>query len=164
MKNKIVELIAANVEGLTAAEIADLIEIPPKPELGDFAFPCFRLAKTMRKAPQMIANDIKEAIGDVDFLQEIQVQGAYLNFFVKKELFIETMVTASMADDFGSSTEGNGQTICIDYSSPNVQRISMLDIFVRRSLETLCIRFIPSWATRLSASTTSATGVHSLVN
>ena len=44
MKNKIVELIAANVEGLTAAEIADLIEIPPKPELGDFAFPCFRLA------------------------------------------------------------------------------------------------------------------------
>lgn len=66
MKNKIVELIAANVEGLTAAEIADLIEIPPKPELGDFAFPCFRLAKTMRKAPQMIANDIKEAIGDVD--------------------------------------------------------------------------------------------------
>ena len=116
MKNKIVELIAANVEGLTAAEIADLIEIPPKPELGDFAFPCFRLAKTMRKAPQMIANDIKEAIGDVDFLQEIQVQGAYLNFFVKKELFIETMVTASMADDFGSSTEGNGQTICIDYS------------------------------------------------
>lgn len=84
MKNKIVELIAANVEGLTAAEIADLIEIPPKPELGDFAFPCFRLAKTMRKAPQMIANDIKEAIGDVDFLQEIQVQGAYLNFFVKK--------------------------------------------------------------------------------
>ena len=122
MKNKIVELIAANVEGLTAAEIADLIEIPPKPELGDFAFPCFRLAKTMRKAPQMIANDIKEAIGDVDFLQEIQVQGAYLNFFVKKELFIETMVTASMADDFGSSTEGNGQTICIDYSSPNVAK------------------------------------------
>ena len=122
MKNKIVELIAANVEGLNAAEIADLIEIPPKPELGDFAFPCFRLAKTMRKAPQMIANDIKEAIGDVDFLQEIQVQGAYLNFFVKKELFIETMVTASMADDFGSSTEGNGQTICIDYSSPNVAK------------------------------------------
>ena len=122
MKNKIVELIAANVEGLTAAEIADLIEIPPKPELGDFAFPCFRLAKTMRKAPQMIANDIKEAIGDVDFLLEIQVQGAYLNFFVKKELFIETMVTASMADDFGSSTEGNGQTICIDYSSPNVAK------------------------------------------
>lgn len=122
MKNKIVELIAANVEGLTAAEIADLIEIPPKPELGDFAFPCFRLAKTMRKAPQMIANDIKEAIGDVDFLQEIQVQGAYLNFFVKKELFIETMVTSSMADDFGSSTEGNGQTICIDYSSPNVAK------------------------------------------
>ena len=102
MKNKIVELIAANVEGLTAAEIADLIEIPPKPELGDFAFPCFRLAKTMRKAPQMIANDIKEAIGDVDFLQEIQVQGAYLNFFVKKELFIET---DCLSISFGRTSE-----------------------------------------------------------
>ena len=69
MKNKIVDLIAAHVDGLTKEDIAALIEIPPKPELGDFAFPCFRLAKTMRKAPQMIAADIKEAIGDVDFLE-----------------------------------------------------------------------------------------------
>ena len=122
MKDKIVTLLAAHVDGLTEAELSDLIEIPPKPELGDFAFPCFRLAKTMHKAPQMIAADIKNAIGDVDFLQEIQVQGAYLNFFVKKDLFIKSMIDSSMADDFGSSKEGEGQTICIDYSSPNVAK------------------------------------------
>ena len=122
MKDKIVTLLAAHVDGLTKAELSDLIEIPPKPELGDFAFPCFRLAKTMHKAPQMIAADIKNAIGDVDFLQEIQVQGAYLNFFVKKDLFIKSMIDSSMADDFGSSKEGEGQTICIDYSSPNVAK------------------------------------------
>ena len=69
MKNKIVELIAANVEGLTSAEIADLIEIPPKPELGDFAFPCFRLAKPMRKAPQMIAKEMDRQSVSIILLQ-----------------------------------------------------------------------------------------------
>ncbi len=122
MKQKIIDLLEKNVEGLNREEISALIEIPPKPELGDFAFPCFRLAKTMRKAPQMIAADIKEAIGDVDFLQEISVQGAYLNFFIKKEIFVKTMVEAASAENFGGSTVGEGKTICIDYSSPNVAK------------------------------------------
>ena len=122
MKQKIIDLIARNVEGLNAEEISALIEIPPKPELGDYAFPCFRLAKTMRKAPQMIASDIKEAIGDVDFLQEISVQGAYLNFFIKKDIFVKSMVEAASSDNFGGSTIGEGKTICIDYSSPNVAK------------------------------------------
>lgn len=122
MKNKIISLIAENVEGLSADDISSLIEIPPKPEMGDFAFPCFRLAKTMRKAPQMIATDIKEAIGEVDFLEDIQVQGAYLNFFVNKNVFVKSMVEAAIKDDFGSSDVGSGKTICIDYSSPNVAK------------------------------------------
>ena len=58
MKEKIVNLIADHVEGMTAEEIATFIEIPPKQELGDYAFPCFRLAKTMHKAPNLIAADI----------------------------------------------------------------------------------------------------------
>lgn len=122
MKNKIIALIEENVEGLSAEDISSLIEIPPKPEMGDFAFPCFRLAKTMRKAPQMIATDIKEAIGKVDFLEDIQVQGAYLNFFVNKKVFVKSMIEAAIQDDFGSSSIGNNKTICIDYSSPNVAK------------------------------------------
>lgn len=122
MKQKIINLLEKNVKGLNREEISALIEIPPKPELGDFAFPCFRLAKTMRKAPQMIAADIKEAIGDVDFLQEISVQGAYLNFFIKKEIFVKTMIEAASAENFGGSNVGEGKTICIDYSSPNVAK------------------------------------------
>lgn len=122
MKNKIIALIEENVEGLSAEDISSLIEIPPKPEMGDFAFPCFRLAKTMRKAPQMIAADIKEAIGKVDFLEDIQVQGAYLNFFVNKKVFVKSMIGAAIQDDFGSSSIGNNKTICIDYSSPNVAK------------------------------------------
>ncbi len=122
MKQKIIDLIEQHVEGLSAEDISALIEIPPKPELGDFAFPCFRLAKTMRKAPQMIASDIKEAIGDVDFLQEISVQGAYLNFFIKKDIFVKSMIDSASDDNFGGSTLGQGKTICIDYSSPNVAK------------------------------------------
>lgn len=122
MKSKIVDLIEKNVEGLSADEINDILETPPKPELGDFAFPCFRLAKTMRKAPQMIASDIKEAIGDVDFLDDIQVQGAYINFFVNKELYLKSMISTAIQEDFGQQTLGEGKTICIDYSSPNVAK------------------------------------------
>ncbi|MBQ9198969.1 MAG: arginine--tRNA ligase [Lachnospiraceae bacterium] len=125
MKSKIIDLIAANVDALTKEEISELIEIPPKPELGDYAFPCFRLAKSMRKAPQMIAADIKAAIdksADASFLDEIQVQGAYLNFFIKKEIYVKSMVSAAFDDNFGASNMGNGQTICIDYSSPNVAK------------------------------------------
>lgn len=122
MKNKIITLIEKNIEGLSYEDISALIEIPPKPELGDFAFPCFRLAKTMHKAPQLIAADIKDAIGEVDFLDDIQVQGAYLNFFVNKEQFVKSMVDTAIAENFGSSDIGEGKTICIDYSSPNVAK------------------------------------------
>lgn len=122
MKNKIIDLIEPNVEGLSREDIASLIEIPPKPELGDFAFPCFRLAKTMHKAPQVIAQDICDAIGSVDFLEEIKVQGAYLNFYINKDIFVKSMVESAKAENFGGSDIGDGQTICIDYSSPNVAK------------------------------------------
>ena len=86
MKEKIAELIPKNIEGVDASDIIASIEIPPRPDMGDYAFPCFRLAKIMRKAPNMIAADIKEQIGDVDFIEKIDVAGAYLNFYIKKDI------------------------------------------------------------------------------
>lgn len=122
MKEKIAQLISNNVEGIEMSDIMASIEIPPRPDMGDFAFPCFRLAKVLRKAPNMIAADIKEAIGDVDFIEKIDVAGAYLNFYIKKDVFVKTMIEAANTDDFGKSDIGEGQTICIDYSSPNVAK------------------------------------------
>lgn len=122
MKTKIVELLAPHIEGMTSEEIESLIEIPPRPEMGDFAFPCFRLAKIMKKAPNMIAADIKTAIGEVNFLKKLDVQGAYLNFFVKTVVFVEAMIQAANSETFGGSDIGKDQVICIDYSSPNVAK------------------------------------------
>ena len=122
MKEKIAELISKNIEGVDAADIIASIEIPPRPDMGDYAFPCFRLAKVMRKAPNMIAADIKEQIGDVDFIEKIDVAGAYLNFYIKKDIFVKTMIEAANSENFGCSDMGEGQTICIDYSSPNVAK------------------------------------------
>ena len=122
MKEKIAELIAKIVEGIETADILASIEIPPRPEMGDYAFPCFRLAKVMRKAPNMIAADIKDQIGDVDFIERIDVAGAYLNFYIKKDIFVKTMIEAANSENFGGSDLGKDQTICIDYSSPNVAK------------------------------------------
>ena len=123
MKNNIIDLLANNIEGLSRDELEQFVEIPPKTELGDFAFPCFRLAKIYRKAPQMIAQELKEKIGDVDFLSKIEVQGGYLNFFVDKEQFARHIVENYLnTGEYGHSDEGAGKTICIDYSSPNVAK------------------------------------------
>ena len=122
MKNKIIDLLNNYIECLDKEEIAKLIEIPPKPELGDYAFPCFQLAKTMRKAPQMIAQELSEKIGKQEFLSEVKTQGAYLNFHVVKEQYIKQIIEAASVSNYGSSKEGEGKTICIDYSSPNVAK------------------------------------------
>ena len=125
MKEQIINLLADNLPSLTAQEISELIEIPPTPDMGDYAFPCFRLAKTLRKAPPMIAAEIKGAIesaGIPEYIQEVRVVGAYLNFFIKKEVFAEALLSQVRDEKLGSSEEGVGHTICIDYSSPNVAK------------------------------------------
>ena len=123
MKNKIIELLSAQIDSMNAEEINGLLEIPPKAEMGDFAFPCFNLAKVFRKAPPMIAADLKEKIGCPEFLSRVEVLGGYLNFFVDKSMFAKQIVENYLAaDNYGGPAEKNGKTICIDYSSPNVAK------------------------------------------
>lgn len=161
MKNKIIDLLAAQIEGMSKEDISATIEIPPKPEMGDFAFPCFRLAKTMHKAPNIIAADIKEAIGDVDYLDRIEVKGAYLNFFVKTEVFVKSMIEAANFENFGGSDIGEGKNICLDYSSPNVAKNfhvghlrttiignSLYKIFSKLGYNAIRINHLGDWGTQ----------------
>ena len=122
MRNKIIDLLDKSIDVLSASEISEFLEQPPKPELGDYAFPCFRLAKELHKAPQQIAADIKDSIECPDYIDKIEVQGAYINFFTKKDAYAREVISRSKSDSYGESDEGKGKTICIDYSSPNVAK------------------------------------------
>ena len=162
MKNQIVNLLSQNIEVLTSEEISQLIEIPPKPEMGDFAFPCFRLAKSYHKAPPMIAQDLKESIGDQAFLSEIKVVGGYLNFYVDKAQYAQQIVDKyNNATDYGCSDQGKDKTICIDYSSPNVAKNfhvghlrttiignSLYKIFSKLGYKVVRINHLGDWGTQ----------------
>ena len=78
--------------GLSQQEIVGMLEIPPNSEMGDFAFPCFRLAKTMRKAPNLIAEDLVKLIGSMDLFEKVESKGGYANFFIDTK----TMTTAQL--------------------------------------------------------------------
>ena len=162
MKNQIVNLLSQNIEVLTSEEISQLIEIPPKPEMGDFAFPCFRLAKSYHKAPPMIAQDLKESIGDQAFLSEIKVVGGYLNFYVDKAQYAQQIIDKyNNTTDYGCSDQCKDKTICIDYSSPNVAKNfhvghlrttiignSLYKIFSKLGYKVVRINHLGDWGTQ----------------
>lgn len=162
MKNQIVNLLSQSIEVLTSEEISQLIEIPPKPEMGDFAFPCFRLAKSYHKAPPMIAQDLKESIGDQAFLSEIKVIGGYLNFYVDKAQYAQQIIDEyNNTTDYGCSDQGKDKTICIDYSSPNVAKNfhvghlrttiignSLYKIFSKLGYKVVRINHLGDWGTQ----------------
>ena len=122
-KNIIANAIS-KVVNINETEIEMSIEKPKGSENGDYAFPCFRLAKELHKAPQMIANDVKENIKvDENQIIKIEVVGGYLNFFINKEILVkEVLNEMSENKEYGKSTIGNGKNIVIDYSAPNIAK------------------------------------------
>ena len=123
-KEEIAEKIA-KATNLNKEELEKYIEIPPNSDLGDYAFPCFKLAKDLRKAPPMIANDIKENIEiDANIINKIDVVGGYLNIFINKETLTKTVLeeVSRNKEKYGSSNLGEGKNVVIDYSAPNIAK------------------------------------------
>ncbi len=119
--------IAKRLSQITHVEIEELknyIEVPPDTTLGDFAFPCFKLAKTLKKAPPAIAEELKAQLTTDEVISQINVVGGYLNFFVNKIAFIQSVMEEAIqkGEDFGRSNIGEGKTVVIDYSSPNIAK------------------------------------------
>lgn len=120
----IAEEIAKQIE-LDTNEIKGFIEIPSNKDMGDYSFPCFKLAKELRKAPQMIATELKEKLEfDESTISKVEVVGGYLNFFVNPEAIAKSVFEEidTKKENYGSSNIGEGKNIVIDYSSPNIAK------------------------------------------
>ena len=112
------------VEGIAQEEIAALLAVPPDSAMGDFALPCFRFAKVLKKSPVIIAQELAKAIAPDEVVAEVSAVNGYLNFKVNKA-GLAADVLARIAREgakYGASDEGSGKTVCIDYSSVNIAK------------------------------------------
>lgn len=121
------EIIAKQLEkmdlGLSFEEIYKLIEIPPQDNMGDYSFPCFSLAKTLRKNPALIAEDLAKEF-DTEGFEKVENLNAYLNFYVDRKVFEEEILKEILEkkEKYGSSDKGSGKNIVIDFSSVNIAK------------------------------------------
>lgn len=123
-KKLISEIIKSEIEDLTLEEITALIEVPPNKEMGDYAFPCFKLAKIFRKAPNAIAEDLAGKIQPTDDINKIVNLGGYVNFFVNKESLAKKVINQVLTEkeNYGKSEFGKGKTVVVEFSSPNIAK------------------------------------------
>ena len=123
-KASIAEAIAETTK-LNKESLKQYIEIPPDTSMGDYAFPCFKLAKDLHKAPPLIAQEIKDNIRfDTNEIEKAEIIGGYLNFYINKSSITKTVLEDILAkkENYGKQTIGDGQTVVIDYSSPNIAK------------------------------------------
>lgn len=123
-KIAIANCLKEKIEDLTLEEIVALIEVPPNKEMGDFAFPCFKLAKVFRKAPNMIAADLAENIEANGAISKVMPLGGYVNFFVNKSQLAKTVINDVLTkkEKYGHSDLGQEKAVVIDFSSPNIAK------------------------------------------
>lgn len=118
--------IAKTIEKIISIDTKELesyIEIPKDTQNGDYAFPCFRLAKELKKAPSQIAGEIKEKIEiDTHIIEKVEVLGGYLNFYVNKQALVKEVIQKIETKQYKNLTIGEGKNIVIDYSSPNIAK------------------------------------------
>lgn len=112
------------LDGVEEDEIYSSIALPPNSEMGDYALPCFKFAKVLRKSPAIIAEDLKSAYITDDVISEVSAINGYLNFKVNKIGLTKAVLNDIITEGakYGSSVDGSGKTICIDYSSVNIAK------------------------------------------
>jgi arginyl-tRNA synthetase len=144
-------------------ELVKTIEVPPQPEFGDFAFPCHGLAKALRKNPAQIASELASAIATGDGVKKVQAVAGYVNFWVDRTGATQEVLKQIIKEGtaYGSSRLGEGKTIVIDYSSPNIAKHfgvghlrstalghSLYRIFRKLGYQTVGINHLGDWGTQ----------------
>jgi len=120
-KKKVIELLKNVLKGV---DIENLIEIPPEEQFGDYSLPCYKLSKLFKKKPDQIAAELCKKLKPNKYIKEIKTIGPYLNFYFNEEKIVEFVLKKIQKerDFYGSSEEGNGKKIVIDFSSPNIAK------------------------------------------
>ena len=113
-----------NIDGVSVEDIASFIEIPPNTEMGDYALPCFKLSKLLRKSPIAIAEGLATSFERDEMVSEVSAVNGYLNFKINRLGYADALLSEiiSKGDRYGSDEIGNGKTVCIDYSSINIAK------------------------------------------
>ncbi len=121
-KNYIAEKI--KIDGVSREEIYSSVALPPNSEMGDYALPCFKFAKILRKSPAVIAEELKSGFATDGVISEVSAVNGYLNFKVNKAELAKQVLGEifEKGDKYGSSECGKGKTVCIDYSSVNIAK------------------------------------------
>ena len=113
---------ALAVEGLSPQDVESALETPKEAKMGDICLPCFKFARTMRLAPPVIANKLLPYVQSLDFVEKVEVVGGYLNIFFDRNTLAKKAIEIANDQNVGASKEGEGKTICIDYSSVNIAK------------------------------------------
>ena len=126
-KNAVIEHLAS-ILNLDKSTLTDIVEIPPQRDMGDFAFPCFRFAKEYKKAPNLIAIDFAETLEAseevADFIDRIEAAGPYLNIYLNRAFYTASVARSVLdaGEDFLKSDRGAGETVLVEFSSPNIAK------------------------------------------
>lgn len=127
-KERIAQMVEEQIKEITQISLLELmeyIEVPKNLANGDYAFPCFRLAKVLKKSPAQIAQDLANTMKmDEEVIEKIEVAGGYINFFIKKEILTKEVIQEFVQgkENYGKSELGKGKKIVIDYSAPNIAK------------------------------------------
>ena len=113
-----------NIEGIGEDELVSMLALPPNTEMGDFALPCFKFAKIFRKSPALIAEEIARSVPADEFVSEVSAVNGYVNFKIDRDFWAKETLSRVLSEKerYGSSDEGTGKTVCIDYSSVNIAK------------------------------------------
>lgn len=124
LRESIAQVLHGELTGFEVEDIETMIEIPPNTQMGDYAFPCFRLAKEFRKSPNDIAKELAVKLKPSDWVASIGSMGGYINFFIDKRRWAEAVIRRVMTEgaDFGRSDFGQKKNTIIEFSSPNIAK------------------------------------------
>jgi len=164
MKTKIAESIVKLLENVSVEDMTDMLEIPPEENMGDFALPCFAFAKTLRKNPKVIAQEMAEGLAEKQKelgINRIEAVNGYVNIYMERGIYVKNCVEKLQTEGFGVGRPGLGKTICMDYSSPNIAKNfhvghlrttvignSLYKIFDKLGYEVVRINHLGDWGTQ----------------